>query len=71
MIGKLGKDEFGEEHIEKLKEEHIEYQSIMFDDESRTGVGNVTIDKDGNNKILIVPGANLKIVEEEIIKMNT
>ena len=23
MIGKLGKDEFGEEHIEKLKEEHI------------------------------------------------
>lgn len=68
MIGKLGKDEFGEEHIEKLKEEHIEYQSIMFDDESRTGVGNVTIDKDGNNKILIVPGANLKIVEEEIIK---
>lgn len=68
MIGKLGKDEFGEEHIEKLKEEHIEYQSIMFDDESRTGVGNVTIDKNGNNKILIVPGANLKIVEEEIIK---
>jgi len=67
MIGKLGNYEFGKEHIEKLEDENIKHQSIMFDNNARTGVGNVTIDKDGNNKILVVPGANLKLVEEEIL----
>ncbi|MBF7018035.1 ribokinase [Staphylococcus durrellii] len=67
MIGKLGNDEFGKEHIESLKKERIAHQSVLFDDISRTGVGNVTIDNDGNNKIIVVPGANLALKTIDIM----
>ena len=66
MIGKLGNDEFGKEHVESLKKERIAHQSVLLDDTSRTGVGNVTIDSDGNNKIIVVPGANLELKTVDI-----
>jgi len=66
MIGKLGYDEFGREHIEKLKEENIGHGGVLFDSTARTGVGNVTIDDAGDNKIIVVPGANLTLNESDI-----
>src|SRR5699024_2075776 len=66
MIGKLGYDEFGSEHIEKLKEENIGHGGVLFDSTARTGVGNVTIDDAGDNKIIVVPGANLTLNESDI-----
>ncbi|MEB8085682.1 ribokinase [Staphylococcus pseudoxylosus] len=67
MIGKLGDDEFAKEHIESLKKEKIAHKSVLLDETSRTGVGNVTIDNEGNNKIIVVPGANLELKIADII----
>jgi ribokinase len=66
MIGKLGEDDFGREHIDALKFENINHHSILFDSQASTGVGNVVIDSNGNNRIIVVPGANLKLSEKDI-----
>ncbi|MFP5110972.1 ribokinase [Bacillaceae bacterium C204] len=66
MIGKLGEDDFGREHIDALKSENINHHSILFDSQASTGVGNVVIDSNGNNRIIVVPGANLKLSEKDI-----
>ncbi len=66
MIGKLGKDDFGKEHIRSLQEAGVQNQHILFDDHARTGVGNITLDNKGSNRIIVVPGANLELNEQEI-----
>ncbi|KKI90167.1 ribokinase [Bacillus sp. SA1-12] len=59
MIGKLGLDQFGEEFIDTLKKEKINTQFILQDEQYATGVGFVTLEKNGDNRIVVVPGANM------------
>ncbi|MEQ2527995.1 ribokinase [Robertmurraya yapensis] len=66
MIGKLGEDDFGREHIDALKAEHINHQSVLYDSQSNTGVGNIVIDQNGNNRIVVIPGSNLRLTEKDI-----
>ncbi|WP_099159523.1 ribokinase [Virgibacillus ndiopensis] len=66
MMGKLGNDDFGKEHIASLQAEGIGHQAVLFDPEASTGVGNVTIDQNGNNRIIVVPGANMKLSIKDI-----
>lgn len=58
MIGKVGNDQFGDNFIRLFKEENIDTKDIFRSDIS-TGVGNVQIDKSGQNRICIILGANL------------
>lgn len=66
MIGKLGEDDFGKEHIEALKTYNVNHQFVLFDSEESTGVGSIQIDKNGMNRIIVVPGSNLKLSEQDI-----
>lgn len=66
MAGKLGEDDFGKEHIESLKANGIDHHSVLFDPEASTGIGNIVIDSTGNNRIIVVPGANLKLTEQDV-----
>ncbi|WP_449621150.1 ribokinase [Robertmurraya sp. Marseille-Q9965] len=66
MIGKLGEDDFGREHIDALKAENVNHQSVIYDSQSNTGVGNIVIDQNGNNRIVVIPGANLRLTEKDI-----
>lgn len=66
MAGKLGEDDFGKEHIESLKANGIDHDSVLFDPEASTGIGNIVIDSTGNNRIIVVPGANLKLTEQDV-----
>lgn len=66
MIGKLGEDDFGREHIDALKAENINHQSVLYDSQSNTGVGNIVIDQNGNNRIVVIPGANLRLTDKDI-----
>ncbi|MGP4041099.1 ribokinase [Gracilibacillus sp. D59] len=59
MVGKLGTDQFGEEAIKTLINEGINTGYILRDPQKPTGVGSVTLDQHGSNRIIVVPGANL------------
>jgi len=66
MIGKLGRDTLGEEHLEALKQDGINHEHVLFDDEASTGVGHIVLEESGNNRIIVIPGANLALTPEEI-----
>lgn len=66
MVGKLGKDDFGKEHMESLKANQVDCDSVWMDEEASTGIGNIVIDRNGNNRIIVVPGANLNLTEQDI-----
>ncbi|WP_100010017.1 ribokinase [Lentibacillus sediminis] len=59
MIGRVGNDLFGNEFISLLEEENVDHQNVSIDNDLATGVGSITLDTDGNNRIVVVPGANL------------
>jgi ribokinase len=59
MVGKVGNDPFGDEAIEALKKELINTDFMQRDNKTATGVGAVTLEGNGDNRIVVVPGANL------------
>lgn len=67
MIGKVGKDSFGEALINQLKEDKIKTNYIYREDCS-SGVAMITVDKNAENSIVVAPGANFRVLEEDIDK---
>ncbi len=66
MVGKLGRDTFGQAHIDSLKREGINYEHVLFDDVESSGVGCITLEENGNNRIIVIPGANLKLSPSDL-----
>lgn len=69
MVGKVGKDEFGDEAISILQKEGVNTDFILRDPNHPTGVGSVTLERNGDNRIIVVPGANTAYSPEEIMKV--
>ena len=66
IVGKVGKDENGKFLLKHLKDDNINMDYIFIDNENQTGIANISVDKEGNNSIVVVPGSNMNITEEEI-----
>lgn len=59
MAGKLGEDDSGEKMLEALHRENVATEHVRRNKEAATGMGFVTLDQHGNNRIIVIPGANL------------
>lgn len=68
MIGRLGTDLFGDMFLSAFKKEEINTDFIVRDPEVGTGVGTPVIDADGDNSIIIVPRANMRLTPEDVQK---
>lgn len=67
MVGKLGDDFYGDEMQEALIREGIRTEHVLRDRDVSTGVGFITLDEiTGNNRIVVVPGANLLYSPEDL-----
>jgi ribokinase len=66
MLGKVGEDSFGTAQIESLKESGIDTGFILRDERASTGVGLITLEETGRNRIIIIPGSNLLFTPEEL-----
>ena len=66
MISKIGKDAYGYEILESLKNENIDVSKVFQDKCKPTGTAIITVNKDGNNSIIVIPGANMAIDKYEI-----
>ena len=58
MLGRLGYDAFGREQLEGLKQEGIDIRYISLDSHITSGVAVITLQPNGENRIIVVPGAN-------------
>lgn len=65
MIGKVGEDAFGEALIQALAEARVETKAITKAPTS-TGIALITVQADGDNAIVVVPGANAELRPADI-----
>ena len=65
MIGMIGNDSHGKKLIENLKKYNVKHDNIIRSPEP-TGHALILVDKNGNNSIIVISGANFKITERHI-----
>lgn len=66
MIGKLGEDDFGARFSKSLNTAGIGADFVTYTDQAMTGVGSPVIDAQGDNSIIVVPGANMLLTPADI-----
>lgn len=66
FIGMIGMDDNGSEILKAFKEDKIDVSHIKVSKSDPTGMAIITVDDDGKNSIVVVPGANMKIDDDSI-----
>ncbi len=66
MISKIGIDENGRILRGKLEDDNIDVKFVFEDKKEETGMAIIMVNENGNNSIIVVPGSNMTIKEEEI-----
>lgn len=65
MLGKVGKDALGTELLKSLKDNGVNIDRIEREDIS-SGIAKIIVEENGENRILVVPGANGKVDRDYI-----
>ncbi len=63
FLGKVGKDGFGDELLKSMGDAGVNIEHIEREDIS-TGIAVINVDKEGNNNIVVIPGANGRVDSE-------
>lgn len=66
MVGKLGVDLFADQLLAGLEQVGVDCSAIEKLPDQVTGVAFVTLDPDGDNSIVVAPGANLQLTPEDV-----
>lgn len=64
MVGRVGRDSFGDRCLEILASEGVGSEGIGRDPEAPTGTALIEVDAAGENRIVVVPGANRGVTPE-------
>ena len=65
MLGRVGKDNFGDFLLDNLKSNNVDSQLVLRDDAS-TGTAIIVVDANGQNSIVLSPGANGKVAASDV-----
>lgn len=66
MIGRVGNDGYGVEYVNHFKKHSINIDHIYETENEQTGVANIIVNAKGQNCIVIVSSANLKLNENDV-----
>ena len=66
FIAKLGDDIFGSQSLNNFKKEGVNTKYVLQTKEAPSGVALIMVDDDGNNLIVVAPGANHKLSPEDV-----
>lgn len=70
LIGRVGADSFGEILKSNLSSAGVMGDSIFTDPLTPSGVALITVDHNGENTIIVAPGANSKVDEKELARLD-
>jgi ribokinase len=66
MVGRVGKDSFGEELLKVANQDGIDISHISRDELEATGIALITVDTQGRNTIVVASGANLSLTPQHL-----
>lgn len=67
FIARVGDDDFGVQAVQQYEKEGIHTDKIVVDKINHTGVALISVNGEGENKIIVAPGANKGFTEEDIL----
>lgn len=68
FLAQLGEDVFGARNLENYRKEGINISLIKLNPNKPSGVALITVDKSGENTIIVAPGANETLSVDELYK---
>ncbi|MBO3459518.1 ribokinase [Aetokthonos hydrillicola Thurmond2011] len=69
MVGRVGGDSFGTVLLDNLKATGVQTDNIFIDKTVSSGIATITVDDAGNNQIIVIPGANGRVNQEDIERL--
>lgn len=66
LVGRVGSDSFGEMLIQTLKNNSVDAQFVVQDTEVGTGIAHITVSNEGENAIVIIQRANLRLSAADV-----
>ena len=67
LVACIGGDDFGREALVELERAGVELGLLKVVPSATTGVALITVDADGENEIVVAPGANLELRPEDVV----
>ena len=66
FVAKVGNDIFGKQSIDGLKKENINTDFVFIDEKNPSGTALIMVNEEGENCILVAPGANSNLLPTDI-----
>lgn len=66
MLGKVGDDSFGRVLIDNLSRDGVDVSEVYVQKNQATGIAMIMVNQDGDNSIVVIPGANFDLRPEDI-----
>lgn len=66
FVSRLGNDVFGRQFSQLFRDEGIDISFLMYDEDLPSGVALITVDKGGENSIVVASGANARLRAEDL-----
>ncbi len=66
MIGRIGKDDYGRKLLGSLMDFNVDTSGVTQDIEKPTGSAVIMVDSKGENSIIVSPGANSQLSQQDI-----
>ncbi len=70
MVGRVGDDNFGTELVHHLQSSDVNIEAIRQEPDISSGIAQISIDDQGDNHIIIVPGANGHMDASDAMRLN-
>jgi ribokinase len=70
MVGRVGADSFGTELVNSLQTSGVQTEDVFMDETVSSGVAMITVDVRGENQILVIPGANGRVNQEDVERLS-
>lgn len=67
MVGRVGRDSFGDRVLEQLASDSVEFLKVVRDPVLPTGIAHIRVDRQGQNSIVMVPLANGSMDEDAVL----
>jgi len=66
MVGRVGRDHFGEQLLRVMEREGIDSTYVSYDQRAPTGIASIMVSDDGDNSIVVIPGANGLVSAQDV-----
>lgn len=70
LVGKLGRDAFGQSLTDFLGKEQLNLDFLFYSDTEPTGVAIINIDGRSENSIVVISGSNFQLTEQDVAQVD-